>query len=74
MLYNYLKENKFNVVWYMEPSASKWGEKIRNIARSKDNIPIEEELAYFIEDRKWDVEHNIKPALEQKKIVILDRY
>jgi len=74
MLYAYLKEKKFDVVWYMEPSASKWGEKIRNIAQSQDSIPIEEELNYFIEDRKWDVEHNINPALKQNKIVILDRY
>lgn len=74
MLFAYLKAKHYNVVWCMEPSASKWGEKIRKIAKSQDNIPIEEELHYFIEDRKWDVEHNIKPALEQNKIVILDRY
>ena len=57
-----------------EPSNSKWGEKIRKISQSKASIPLEEELHYFIEDRKWNVKHNIKPALKQNKIVIMDRY
>ena len=74
MLYDYLKKKDFDVVWLMEPSASKWGEKIREIARSRDNIPISEELNYFIEDRKWDVKHNINPALKKNQVVILDRY
>lgn len=74
MLFAYLKKNNFDVIWLMEPSASKWGEKIRNIAQSSETIPIEEELNYFIEDRKWDVKQNINPALKQNRVVILDRY
>lgn len=74
MLRDRLEKNKCPVLWLREPSDSKWGKKIREISRTRTRIPPEEELNYFIEDRKWNVEHNIKPALLQKKIVILDRY
>ena len=74
MLFSYLKKKKYNTVWFREPSDSKWGKKIRDLAHSKDSIPLEEELNYFIEDRKINVRINIKPALKNNKIVILDRY
>jgi len=74
MLFSYLKKKKYNTVWFREPSDSKWGKKIRDLAQSKDSIPLEEELNYFIEDRKINVRINIKPALKNNKIVILDRY
>ena len=74
MLFSYLKKKKYNTVWFREPSDSKWGKKIRDLAQSKDSIPLEQELNYFIEDRKINVKINIKPALKNNKIVILDRY
>ncbi len=74
MLFSYLKKKEFNTVWFREPSDSKWGKKIRDLAQSKDSIPLEQELNYFIEDRKINVKLNIKPALNKNKIVILDRY
>jgi dTMP kinase len=74
MVAAHMLEQGEEVVWLREPSDSRWGQKIRDLASHKDSIPIEEELHYFIEDRKWDVETNIKPALKQKKTVILDRY
>lgn len=73
-LFSYLKKKKYNTVWFREPSDSKWGKKIRDLAQSKDSIPLEQELNYFIEDRKINVKINIKPALKNNKIVILDRY
>lgn len=69
-----LIDQNIEVVWLREPSDSRWGQKIRDLASQKDSIPISEELHYFQEDRKWDVETNIKPALSQAKTVILDRY
>lgn len=74
MLFFYLKKKKYNTVWFREPSDSKWGKKIRDLAQSKDSIPLEQELNYFIQDRKINVKLNIKPALNKNKIVILDRY
>ncbi len=74
MLFDYMKEKNLPVAWLREPSDSNWGNKIREISRIKTRIPLEEELHYFIEDRKFNVSHNIKPALSQNKIVILDRY
>jgi len=73
-LFSYLKKKKYNTVWFREPSDSKWGKKIRDLAQSKDSIPLEQELNYFIENRKINVKINIKPALKNNKIVILDRY
>jgi len=61
--------------WLLEPSFdSKWGKKIRELANLKESIPIEEELNYFIEDRKLDLKNNIIPALNSGEKVILDRY
>lgn len=74
MLCQYMKKKGIAVVWLREPSESKWGEKIRELSRVKTSIPLEEELNYFIKDRKFNVSHHIKPALDQKKSVILDRY
>ncbi len=74
LLLNFLINEGFDSVWFREPSDSKWGAKIRNISHYKESIPIEEELNYFTRDREWDLENNIKPALQKNKIVILDRY
>lgn len=74
LLLSYLQEKKLKVVWLREPGNSKWGREIRELANVRENIPIEKELEYFIQDRKWNVEKNILPALKENKIVILDRY
>ena len=74
MFYSYIKEKGYEAVWLSEPSDSEWGKKIRELAVSMEKIPIEDELKYFIEDRKWDVRENILPALKNNKNVILDRY
>ena len=74
MMASHLTDQGIEVVWLREPSDSVWGKKIRHLANSKESIPISEELDYFIQDRRWDVETNIEPALKQTKTVILDRY
>jgi len=73
-LKTFFDDKDFDTVWLREPSDTIWGQKIRTLANLKDSIPIEEELNYFIEDRKIDLKKNIIPALEKGKIVILDRY
>ncbi len=48
--------------------------KIRRIAQDNDAISIQEELDLFIDDRRWDVETNILPALRSGTTVVMDRY
>ncbi|MCP4221317.1 MAG: dTMP kinase [bacterium] len=74
MLPTHLEKLNYGTLWLREPGDSKWGKKIRELANLEDSIPIEEELQYFIEDRKLNVKNNIKPALEKGTIVIVDRY
>ncbi len=74
MLLAFFEENGNKAAWFREPGDSAWGKKIRELANLEDSIPIEEELQYFIEDRKINVRENILPSLEAGKIVIVDRY
>lgn len=74
MLLTYLNENGQETLWFREPGDSQWGRKIRELANQKESIPLEEELGYFIEDRRWNVNTNILPNLEQGRSVIVDRY
>lgn len=69
-----LQEKGFDVVYFREPSQSRWGREIKKKAGDPESLTPEEELDLFIKDRKDNVKKNLKPALEEKKIVILDRY
>ncbi len=58
-----------------EPTRGKWGMKIRQLlTEGRNGISADEELEWFINDRKEDVELNINPALEAGKAVLMDRY
>ena len=75
LLGDYLESCGFPVVRLREPTQGVWGQKIRKIlTEGRGDVTPEEELQYFINDRKEDVEQNILPALEQGKIVLIDRY
>jgi dTMP kinase len=66
---------KNGVVRIAEPTKSSYGIKIREaMMRATDRLSFEEELDLFVQDRKLNVEQNIRPALAQGKVVILDRY
>lgn len=69
-----LQEEDFDAVYFREPSKGKWGRKIKKKALHPDSLSPEEELDLFQKDRRENVEKNLKPALKEKKIVILDRY
>jgi dTMP kinase len=56
-----------------EPTNGQWGKIIKESA-SNGRLPLDEELDLFIRDRTEHVATLIGPALEQGKIVILDRY
>lgn len=58
-----------------EPTDGEWGQKIRKIAaEGRSGITLENELEYFINDRKDDAKLNILPALKSGKVVVMDRY
>jgi len=61
------------VVLSREPTDGPWGKKLRESA-STGRLAPDEELEYFLNDRRQHVEEVISPALAQGKVVILDRY
>ncbi len=69
-----LQEEDFDAVYFREPSKGKWGRKIKKKALHPDSLSPEEELDLFLKDRRENVEKNLRPALQKRRIVILDRY
>lgn len=61
------------VVLSREPTDGPWGKKVRETAATGRLSP-EDELEYFLKDRRQHVEELIAPALAAGKVVILDRY
>lgn len=61
------------VVLSREPTAGPWGTKVRESAATGRLSP-EDELTYFLNDRRQHVEELIAPSLAAGKVVILDRY
>jgi dTMP kinase len=70
-----LRQEGYPVLCLKEPTDGPWGQKIRQSTR-QGRRPVDpaDELTWFLEDRRQDVEQNIRPALTQGWIVILDRY
>jgi dTMP kinase len=63
----------FEVVQTKEPTAGKWGRRIRESMFHK-RLPPREELKCFVNDRREHVKSLIRPALERGAFVIIDRY
>lgn len=57
-----------------EPSDSPAGRHIRALARSGQPLAPEEELRWFVEDRRAHVDGVIEPALATGRWVVTDRY
>lgn len=69
-----LREKGFEVVFLKEPSDGRWGKTIKEKARHQNGLTPEQEFKLFQKDREENVKLNIKPALKERNIVILDRY
>ena len=69
-----LTEEGYAVTSLKEPTDGKWGQMIRKLAINGRTLPPDKESRLFLEDRREDVENNIKPALALKRIVVMDRY
>jgi len=75
MIKNEFQKRGFPVSIFKEPTDSKYGKLIKEIAiKGRDNIAPKDELQLFIKDRIFDCKTNILPALKRKELVILDRY
>jgi dTMP kinase len=66
-------KNGREVVLSREPTDGPWGRKLRESAATGRLSP-QDELQYFLNDRRQHVEEKIAPALNAGKVVILDRY
>jgi dTMP kinase len=74
LFHSHLQQGGIPALWLREPTDSPLGEKIRRLAQDQEAISIQEELELFIQDRRWDVEANILPALRSGQTVVMDRY
>jgi dTMP kinase len=74
MFHAHLLKGGTPALWLREPTDSPLGEKIRRLAQDQEALSIQEELDLFLQDRRWDVEANILPALRAGKTVVMDRY
>lgn len=75
LLADYLESRQLAVTRLREPTQGVWGQKIRKIlTEGRGDVSPEEELQFFINDRREDVEQNIAPALAEGQVVVIDRY
>ena len=72
-LATYFSALGWEVVLSREPTDGPWGKKLRESATT-GRLEPEQELEYFLLDRKEHVENLILPSLKDDKVVILDRY
>ncbi len=63
-----------DVVTTREPTEFPSGQRIREMARSGKELDPEEELRWFVEDRRVHVAEIIAPALRADQILLTDRY
>ncbi|MBS0625308.1 MAG: dTMP kinase [Verrucomicrobia bacterium] len=75
-IYWKLKGTDLDVVKTREPGGTKVGEEIRKVLLANSNPPISPytELCLFLASRTQHIVEVIIPALEQKKIVLCDRF
>ncbi len=67
------KQGKDSLLTF-EPTKGQWGAVLRRSFFSEQRLAPEEELNFFMKDRKEHLEKVIIPALKQGRIVICDRY
>ncbi len=75
MLADLLNKKGIANISFAEPTRGKWGMKIRQLlVKGRNGISADEELEWFMNDRREDVEQNIETALRAGKVVLMDRY
>ena len=74
MLAGVLRARGFDIVTTREPTSGEHGQRIRAMARSGEPVAPEEELRWFVLDRREHVTGVIEPALAKGQVVLTDRY
>jgi len=71
-----LRADGLDVVTTREPGGTAVGQQIREILLNPENASLvrKTEVLLFAADRVQHLEEKVRPALEQKKIVLCDRY
>jgi dTMP kinase len=69
-----LERAEHEVLATREPSDGPVGRRIRRMARSGQRVAPDEELRWFVEDRRAHVADVIRPALASGRLVLTDRY
>ncbi len=69
-----LRDAGRDVLTTREPSDGPWGRRIREMARAGAPAAAEEELRWFVEDRRSHVAETLEPALRAGRVVLTDRY
>lgn len=75
-LQEYLEKKGYQAVLSREPGGTAIGEKIRSVILDKDNVEMDSitEALLYAASRAQHVKQIIRPALEQGKTVICDRF
>ncbi len=73
-LYKILRRNGIDVLVTFEPTHGTWGRKLRRSFTAAKRMDLEEELSFFIKDRKEHLRDTVLPALDAGRVVICDRY
>ena len=75
LLYDHLRRQGHDVIRLREPTDGPWGQKLRRLmAHGRGDVTPATELEWFLNDRREHVDQRIRPALDRKQIVLLDRY
>lgn len=74
LLAEHLRALGHHVLLTREPTDGPLGRRIREHARSGGPVPAEEELRWFMEDRRAHLAAEILPALDAGRSVVTDRY
>ena len=75
LIQQYLEEQGYETLWTREPGSIGLGQRIRELLLFYDgDVAPRCEAFLFLADRSQNIEHVIKPAVAQGKIVICDRH
>lgn len=69
-----LRRAGHEVIATREPTDGPHGRRIREMARSGEGVAPEEELRWFVADRREHVAQVLAPALAAGRVVLTDRY
>ena len=74
LLMDEFEKNDEKTILLKEPTNGKYGRKLWEMLSGKIEATTEEILKLFVMDRKEHVDQKINPALNEGKIVLMDRY